>query len=104
MLMGLYGAGAEVGMANADMEAYFFLGAILVYSGGLDEWNLGNTLPTVAFFTVGGFWGTFGATLIVFFNAINGYRRTLPDLMTASHVPHIYGYAMPVLRYCGAAY
>lgn len=80
-------------MANADMEAYFFLDAILVYSGGHGEWILGNTFPTVAFFTLGASWGTFGATLIAFFNAINGYRRTLPDLMTASDVPHIYACA-----------
>ena len=34
---------------------------------------MGNTFPAVVFFTFGGFWGTFGATLTPFFNAVNGY-------------------------------
>jgi uncharacterized protein len=35
---------------------------------------LGNTFPSVVFFTFGGFWATFGATLTPFFNAIAAYE------------------------------
>lgn len=54
--------------------SYYFMGAILLYFGGIGEWILGNTFPSVVFFTFGGFWATFGATLTPFFNAINGYK------------------------------
>ncbi|KAF2773370.1 GPR1/FUN34/YaaH-class plasma membrane protein [Teratosphaeria nubilosa] len=73
MLMGWHGAGGGTGTANADTGAYFFLGATLLYFGGIGEWILGNTFPAVVFFTFGGFWGTFGATLTPFFDAVNGY-------------------------------
>lgn len=73
MLMGWHGAGGGQGIANADTGAYFFLGAVLLYMGGIGEWILGNTFPSVVFFTFGGFWGTFGATLTPFFDAVHGY-------------------------------
>jgi uncharacterized protein len=72
-LMGWHGAGGGVGNASAGIGSYFFLGAILLYFGAIGEWILGNTFPAVVFFTFGGFWGTFGATLTPFFNAVNGY-------------------------------
>lgn len=72
-LMGWHGAGGGTGNAGATVGTYYFLGAILLYLGGLGEWILGNTFPAVVFFSFGGFWGTFGATLTPFFNAVNGY-------------------------------
>lgn len=90
-LMGWHGAGADVGNADAGTGSYFFFAAILLYVGGMGEWILGNTFPAVIFLYVfrhnsvclyllmrtvssfGGFWGTFGATLTPFFNAIKGY-------------------------------
>lgn len=53
---------------------YFFIAAILLYAGGIGEWVLGNTFPSVVFFTFGGFWGAFGATLTPWFNVIGAYE------------------------------
>lgn len=58
--MGWGGAGGGTGNASAGIGAYYFLGAVLLYAGGIGEWILGNTFPAVVFFTFGGFWGTFG--------------------------------------------
>ena len=74
MLMGWGGAGGGAGNAAAGTGTFFFLGAILLYFGGIGEWILGNTFPATVFFTFGGFWGAFGASLTPFFNAINGYE------------------------------
>ncbi|KAK5111950.1 hypothetical protein LTR85_011697 [Meristemomyces frigidus] len=73
MLMGWHGAGGGTGNASAGNGTYFFLAMVLLYFGAIGEWILGNTFPSVVFFTFGGFWGTFGATLTPFFNAVNGY-------------------------------
>ncbi|KAK0935748.1 hypothetical protein LTR29_012680 [Friedmanniomyces endolithicus] len=73
MLMGWHGAGGGAGIANADTGAYFFCGGVLLYAGAIGEWILGNTFPAVVFFTFGGFWATFGATLTPFFDAVGGY-------------------------------
>lgn len=72
-LMGWGGAGGSTGNASAGIGTYFFLGAVLLYAGAIGEWILGNTFPAVIFFTFGGFWGTFGATLMPFYNVIKGY-------------------------------
>lgn len=72
-LMGWRGAGAGIGDASATVGTYYYLGAILLYAGGIGEWILGNTFPSVVFFTFGGFWGAFGATLTPFYNAVNAY-------------------------------
>jgi uncharacterized protein len=77
MLMGWGGAGSDAGNVSAGTGTYFFLGAILLYAGGIGEWILGNTFPSVVFFTFGGFWGAFGATLTPFFNAVAAYEN--PD-------------------------
>ncbi|CAK1361529.1 Protein alcS [Cercospora beticola] len=77
-LIGWGGAGGGTGNASAGTGAYFFLGAVLLYAGGIGEWILGNTFPAVVFFTFGGFWGAFGATLTPFFNVINGYNDDSP--------------------------
>lgn len=77
--MGWGGAGGGTGNASAGIGTFYFLAAILLYAGGIGEWILGNTFPAVVFFTFGGFWGAFGATLTPFFNAINGYATTAAD-------------------------
>lgn len=59
-LMGWGGAGGGTGNASAGIGTYYFLGAVLLYAGGIGEWILGNTFPAVVFFTFGGFWATFG--------------------------------------------
>ncbi len=50
-------------------EAYFFCGGMLMFVGGLLEFVLGNTFPSVVFTTFGAFWFTYGATLVPSFNA-----------------------------------
>lgn len=59
-LMGWGGAGAGTGNVSAGIGAFYFLGAVLQYAGGIGEWILGNTFPAVVFFTFGGFWAVFG--------------------------------------------
>lgn len=50
-----------------------FLGGMLLTFGAIGEWILGNTFPAVVFFTFGGFWFSFGGTLMPFFAAISSY-------------------------------
>jgi hypothetical protein len=44
--------------------------------GGILEFVLGNTFPFVVFCSFGGFWLTFGVTLIPFYNAYGAYSTT----------------------------
>ncbi|KAF3345543.1 Calnexin-like protein [Verticillium dahliae VDG2] len=53
--------------------AYFFSGGLLMFLGGLLEWILGNTLPSVIFLTFSAFWLSFAATLVPDFNAYAAY-------------------------------
>ncbi|KAH6685928.1 hypothetical protein F5X68DRAFT_209524 [Plectosphaerella plurivora] len=69
-LMGWRGAG---GSGAASIGAYFFFGGLLMLIGGLFEWVLGNTFPSVVFTTFSGFWFTFGATLNPSFAAWSSY-------------------------------
>ncbi|KAK1585595.1 GPR1/FUN34/YaaH-class plasma membrane protein [Colletotrichum navitas] len=69
-LMGWRGAG---GSGAAGIGSYFFFGGLLMFVGGLLEWVLGNTFPSVVFFTFSAFWFTFGATLNPSFAAFSSY-------------------------------
>ncbi|KAK5070066.1 hypothetical protein LTS08_001240 [Lithohypha guttulata] len=62
MLMGWRGAGGGAGDATAGV-------------GGIGEWILGNTFSSVVFFTFGGYWGAFGATVTPFYNAVAAYQN-----------------------------
>jgi succinate-acetate transporter protein len=55
--------------ASASTGAYYGFGAILMILGGLLEFFLGNTFPSVVFCSFGAFWFTFGSTLVPSFNA-----------------------------------
>lgn len=44
-----------------------------MFVGGLLEWVLGNTFPSVVFLTFSSFWFTFGATLNPSFAAFSSY-------------------------------
>ncbi|KAH6686449.1 GPR1/FUN34/yaaH family-domain-containing protein [Plectosphaerella plurivora] len=66
---GGFGAGANVG-------AFFFLGGMMLVLGGIGEWILGNTFPSTVFCLFGGFWLTFGATIVPFYNAYGLYSTT----------------------------
>ncbi|KAF4338981.1 GPR1 [Fusarium beomiforme] len=61
-LLGWQGAGGFAAAANVG--AYFGYGSILVLLGGIGEWILGNTFPSTVFFTFGGFWFSFGTTIV----------------------------------------
>ncbi|KAK2004399.1 GPR1/FUN34/YaaH-class plasma membrane protein [Colletotrichum falcatum] len=69
-LMGWRGAG---GSGAAGIGSYFFFGGLLMFVGGLLEWVLGNTFPSVVFLTFSAFWFTFGATLNPSFAAFSSY-------------------------------
>ncbi|OHE97333.1 GPR1/FUN34/YaaH-class plasma membrane protein [Colletotrichum orchidophilum] len=72
-LMGWRGA-ARTGAAG--IGAYYFFGGLLMFVGGLLEWVLGNTFPSVVFFTFSAFWFTFGATLTPSFASFSSYAPT----------------------------
>jgi len=53
--------------------AYFFLGGLMLTLGGIGEWILGNTFPAIVFTSFGGYWFTFGATLVPGYAAYASY-------------------------------
>ncbi|KAH7133361.1 GPR1/FUN34/yaaH family-domain-containing protein [Dactylonectria estremocensis] len=69
-LMGWRGAG---GSGAASNGAYIFMGGLLMLIGGILEWVLGNSFPAVVFCTFGGFWFSYGATLIPAFASYASY-------------------------------
>ena len=48
--------------------------------GGFLEWVAGNTFPFVVFASFGGFWFSYGATLLPFFNAFGAYSPDPKDI------------------------
>lgn len=69
-LMGWRGAGGNGAASNG---AYIFMGGLLMLVGGILEWVLGNSFPAVVFCSFGGFWFSYGATLIPAFAAYASY-------------------------------
>jgi len=69
-LMGWRGAG---GNGASDTGVYFFMGGLLMILGGVGEFLLGNTFPSVVFLSFGGFWLSFGATLQPSYNSAGAY-------------------------------
>lgn len=60
--------------------AYFFIGGLLMLLGGLMEYIAANTFPFVVFASFGGFWFSYGATLLPFFNAFGAYSPDPTDI------------------------
>ncbi|ETI28496.1 hypothetical protein G647_00945 [Cladophialophora carrionii CBS 160.54] len=77
-LMGWRGAG---GNGAASIGAYFFIGGLLMLLGGFLEYVAGpaNTFPFVVFASFGGFWLSYGATLLPFFNAFGAYSPSTDE-------------------------
>ncbi|KAH6891482.1 GPR1/FUN34/yaaH family-domain-containing protein [Thelonectria olida] len=73
-LLGWQGAGGFG--AGANVGSYFFLGGLLLLLGGIGEWILGNTFPSTVFCLFGGFWFTFGATIVPGYGAYGLYSTT----------------------------
>lgn len=69
-LMGWRGAG---GNGAASIPVYFFQGGILMNLGGLLEWILGNTFPSIVFLVFGTFWLSFAGILSPSFAAFASY-------------------------------
>ncbi len=74
-LLGWRGSG---GLGAADNGAYYFFGGLLMFTGGLLEFVLGNTFPFVVFCSYGAYWFTFGATLTPYYNAYGAYSPDDP--------------------------
>ncbi|KAJ3574010.1 hypothetical protein NPX13_g4504 [Xylaria arbuscula] len=74
ILLEWQGAGGFGGGANVG--SYFFLGGLLVLLGGIGEWILGNTFPATVFICFGGFWLTFGATIVPGYGAYALYSTS----------------------------
>lgn len=60
-------------MLSFHSGSYFFFGGLLMFVGGMLEWVLGNTFPSVVFTTFGAYWLSFGATLNPSFAAFSSY-------------------------------
>lgn len=58
------------------------MGGLLMFTGGVLEWVLGNTFASVVFTTFGSFWLSFGGTLVPSFNAYGAYAS--PDEAAAT--------------------
>ncbi|KAI0487271.1 GPR1/FUN34/yaaH family-domain-containing protein [Xylaria cf. heliscus] len=74
ILLQWQGSGGFGGAANVG--SYFFLGGLLLLLGGIGEWILGNTFPSTVFCTFGGFWFTFGSTIVPGYGAYGLYSTT----------------------------
>ncbi|KAK5947972.1 hypothetical protein OHC33_011013 [Knufia fluminis] len=57
----------------ATVGSYFWIGGLLLILGSIGEWIIGNTFPATVFATFGGFFLTFGATLVPSYNAYGAY-------------------------------
>ncbi|KAI0908745.1 GPR1/FUN34/yaaH family-domain-containing protein [Ustulina deusta] len=62
--------------AAANVGSYFFIGGLLLFFGGIGEWILGNTFPATVFCIFGGFWFTFGATIVPGYGAYSIYSTS----------------------------
>ncbi|KAG5927885.1 hypothetical protein E4U53_002785 [Claviceps sorghi] len=69
-LMGWRGAG---GSGAAGIPVYFFQGGLLMFTGALLEWFLGNTFPAVVFSVFGTFWLAYAGVLNPGFAAFSSY-------------------------------
>jgi succinate-acetate transporter protein len=68
--MGWRGAGGSGAASNA---VYMFMGGLLMIIGGVLEWVLGNSFPACVFCSFGGFWFSYGGTLIPAFATYASY-------------------------------
>jgi len=69
-LMGWRGAG---GNGAASIGVYIGFGGVMMFLGGLGEWVLGNTFPSVVFGSFGAFWMAFGLTLMPYIGSFADY-------------------------------
>jgi succinate-acetate transporter protein len=84
-----------ISLTLSNSGSYFFLGGLLLLLGGIGEWILGicsstyyeltkilipfssgNTFPSTVFCLFGGFWFTFGATIVPGYGAYGLYSTT----------------------------
>lgn len=49
------------------------MGGLLMFAGGILEWVLGNSFASIVFCTFGGFWFSYGGTLVPSFGAYGSY-------------------------------
>ncbi|OQV07602.1 hypothetical protein CLAIMM_12009 [Cladophialophora immunda] len=76
VLLGWRGAGA---FGAANVASYIYLGGVIEILGGVGEWILGNTFPAIVFLAFGGFWITFGCTLVPSYGAYAAYSKDLSN-------------------------
>ncbi|KAA6406811.1 MAG: hypothetical protein FRX48_09535 [Lasallia pustulata] len=74
-MMGWRGAATGSGIVGAaSVGACFFMGGLLMFTGGILECVLGNTFSFIVFASYGGFWLSVGITLTPSYNAYNAYN------------------------------
>ncbi|KAJ2993131.1 hypothetical protein NUW58_g1939 [Xylaria curta] len=69
-LMGWRGAG---GSGAASIPFFLYFGGVLMILGGILEFFLGNTFPSVVFVSFGAFWLSYGGLLLPQLNAYAAY-------------------------------
>ncbi|KAH0553151.1 hypothetical protein GP486_006664 [Trichoglossum hirsutum] len=67
------------GHGYASTGVYMFMGGLLMIIGSVMEYYLGDTFSFVVFAALGGFWLSFAATLIPWFNAAGYYSKSGTD-------------------------
>ncbi|MCJ1301792.1 hypothetical protein MMC08_004593 [Hypocenomyce scalaris] len=73
--MGWRGAATGPNLAGAaSVGPCFFMGGLLMFTGGILECILGNTFSFIVFASYGGFWLSVGITLTPTYNAYNAYN------------------------------
>jgi len=65
--------GAQQGNGSASIGAYLGFGGVMMLTGSVGEFIVGNTFPMVVFGSFGAFWLAFAFTLIPFYHAIGNY-------------------------------
>ena len=68
--MGWRGAGGD---GTAGVGFYYWFGGLLMFTGGVLEWVLGNTFSATVYTSYGAFWFALGTTLTPAFNAYGAY-------------------------------
>lgn len=84
ILLGLNGAGGSDGNPAALVGPFIYLGCLLEILCGTGEWYRGDIFNAAVFFSVGGYFGSAGATMLPFYYAMTGYG-TGPAATAAYH-------------------
>lgn len=87
IIFSILGFRGFTGNGAATVGTYFFSGGMLAILACIMEWIIGNTFPAVFFGVFGGYFLSFGATLVPSFNAYGAYATDPSNLETGKAAP-----------------